>query len=435
MEDELWMKKIKERLEDYSEPIPASGWERLEKELSIARPSIVGGRRIIPFRRWRIASAAALLVAVSSISLWLLQSQVGDEVRRTNAPALAVVPDMLPRQATPSMQTDAVKPLYQTPKKTSTHSVSNYSLVAQQIDTPTEQIEQTELFPSESIDNVDINSRIESSAASQVEEVDAKQTDEPEKKQIERRRPSGKDKLHLPVERKPASKSNGWSVGLGVSNAGGLGNALGNGVDPYGPVYNLGTSSGRLDLMDTEGGVVSIPGEQELFFKDGLPYLRKRDRSIESIDHKQPLSFGFSVRKNLPKGFSVETGLTYTYLASDIKFDDSSEKLSQKLHYIGIPVRANWNFVDKKSFTMYVSTGGAVEKCVYGKIGTDSETVKPLQLSIMSAVGAQYNISNKVGLYVEPGVSYFFDDGSDVETIRKENPLNFTLQAGIRLTY
>ena len=31
MEDELWMRKIKERLDDYSEPLPVSGWERLEK--------------------------------------------------------------------------------------------------------------------------------------------------------------------------------------------------------------------------------------------------------------------------------------------------------------------------------------------------------------------------------------------------------------------
>lgn len=84
---------------------------------------------------------------------------------------------------------------------------------------------------------------------------------------------------------------------------------------------------------------------------------------------------------------------------------------------------------------MYVSAGGAIEKCVYGKVGSEKETVKPVQLSVMGAVGAQYNISNRVGIYVEPGVSYFFDDGSPIETIRKENPTNFTLQAGIRLTY
>ena len=76
-----------------------------------------------------------------------------------------------------------------------------------------------------------------------------------------------------------------------------------------------------------------------------------------------------------------------------------------------------------------------MEKCVYGKIGGEKETVDPLQFSVAGALGAQLNISRKVGVYVEPGVSYYFDDGSDVQTIRKENPFNFTLQGGLRLTY
>ena len=35
MEDELF-EKIKDKLEDYSEPLPVAGWERLEKELSVS---------------------------------------------------------------------------------------------------------------------------------------------------------------------------------------------------------------------------------------------------------------------------------------------------------------------------------------------------------------------------------------------------------------
>lgn len=42
MEDELWMRKIKERLDDYSEPLPVSGWERLEKDLSVSKPPVAG---------------------------------------------------------------------------------------------------------------------------------------------------------------------------------------------------------------------------------------------------------------------------------------------------------------------------------------------------------------------------------------------------------
>ena len=34
-EKELWMNKLKEKLGDYSEPLPASGWEQLEKELML----------------------------------------------------------------------------------------------------------------------------------------------------------------------------------------------------------------------------------------------------------------------------------------------------------------------------------------------------------------------------------------------------------------
>ena len=32
-EDEKWIKAFKDKLEDYSEPMPATGWERLEWEL------------------------------------------------------------------------------------------------------------------------------------------------------------------------------------------------------------------------------------------------------------------------------------------------------------------------------------------------------------------------------------------------------------------
>jgi len=165
--------------------------------------------------------------------------------------------------------------------------------------------------------------------------------------------------------------------------------------------------------------------------------IKNGGKIVEHEYHDKPITFGLSMTKTINRNWNVETGLQYSLLKSEFILgeDDYYVQKRQKLHYLGIPLRANWNFVDKKSFIMYVSAGGAMEKCVYGKIGSKNETVKPLQFSVMGAVGAQYNISSRVGIYVEPGVSYFFDDGSDIETIRKENPCNFTLQGGIRLTY
>ena len=125
MEDELWLKKIKDKLEDYSEPLPVAGWERLEKELSVSGAPITGPHRMIPFRRWAVAAAAVLLVAVSSVSLWLLQSPVGNEMRHTSVPALAVAPDATPR---PKFGTNS--PSITSIWRYSTFSFSNTSIVA-----------------------------------------------------------------------------------------------------------------------------------------------------------------------------------------------------------------------------------------------------------------------------------------------------------------
>lgn len=35
-----------------------------------------------------------------------------------------------------------------------------------------------------------------------------------------------------------------------------------------------------------------------------------------------------------------------------------------------------------------------------------------------------------VGVYVEPGLSYYFDDGTDMKTIYKDKPLNLNLNHG-----
>ena len=40
-----------------------------------------------------------------------------------------------------------------------------------------------------------------------------------------------------------------------------------------------------------------------------------------------------------------------------------------------------------------------------------------------------------MGVFVEPGMSYYFDDGANIQTIYKEKPLNFNLNMGIRLTF
>ena len=64
-EDEKWIKAFKDKLEDYSEPMPASGWERLERELMP-----VTEKRIYPYRRWAVVAAAVVLVVTTAVSFF-----------------------------------------------------------------------------------------------------------------------------------------------------------------------------------------------------------------------------------------------------------------------------------------------------------------------------------------------------------------------------
>lgn len=411
---EMWMDKLKEKLQDYSEPMPASGWEQLEKEL--VPP--VEKRILYPYRKWVATAAAVLLVAATSLSIYFLNTPTAEEIRRTATPMLAADPDILPQTDAPDVQVAKVEPA-----RAIRPIVAQAKKIAERQGTEPS-------VPVEAVREIAGGKETVQQMANEKEEIEKEPVVAKEESPVVRsHKRSGQDKLHIPVE-KPESKKGRWSLGAAVGNAGGVsltGNELAGGGIP---------NEQRLNLVSNaaEGEIIRIPDNQMVVFKEGVPYLKRMDEIVD-IKHHQPISFGLSVRKGLAKGFSVETGLTYTLLSSDVEMRGGNAMIDQKLHYIGIPVRANWNFFDKDRFTLYVAAGGMIEKCVYGKLGSEKQTVKPVQLSVAGAVGAQFNATKHVGIYVEPGVAYFFDDGSNVQTIRKETPCNFNIQAGIRFTY
>lgn len=424
MNDELWLKKIKERLDDCSEPLPPGGWERLQRELDKTAPAAVPRRnRLVVVRRWSVAAAASALVGVAAVSLWLLRSPVGQEVRRAEVPVVAQ-PDEMPRSVPEGEQLALAS---EVPVRTETRK------------TVIPMVEKT-LPESETTENIRAGENEETfvtipHAEKSLTEKNAISGEE-KKQEAVRRSTSKKTSLDEPhVVSRARKAEGGWSFGLSVGNRSGSSDGGDKDLIFDSAPGGSWVQGSNINLSATASGVIAIPGEQELTFKDGMPYVLKRSDEPVDAEHSQPVSVGFSVRKNLGHGLSVESGLMYTYLHSDLYFGKGNSRKEQKLHYLGIPLRVNWNFVDTRKFSVYLSGGGAVEKCVYGKLGNDTQTVKPVQLSVLGALGAQYNLSRRWGLYVEPGVSYYFDDGSNVQTIRKERPCSFTLQAGLRLTY
>lgn len=416
-ETDLWVKKLKEKLENYSESLPASGWEQLEKELM---PS-AAARKIYPYRKRMLAVAAVILLAViSSVSLYFLSIPAADDTLRTPDSGLASLPVNVPgddRSEEKRVTAEpAVRPIVIVPKDRLAKAGGGDAAAKPSAPEKEEAGDREKEKDEKALPVAEPSER----EGKHEPEVDGQKRTRPARPV----RPSSKDKLRVPPK-KTSKADGGWALALAVGNSAGASVGLGNDV----PVYMT-----RVNTVPLSDGLMNVPNDKKLVFDEEIPYFRQ-SKELTEIKHHQPVSVGISVRKNLGSGFSVETGLNYTFLSSEAKLAESGDELRQKLHYLGIPVRANWSFLDRERFTLYLSGGGMVEKCVYGQLGSEKETVKPLQFSVSGAVGAQLNATKRMGFYVEPGVSYFFDDGSEVQTIRKEHPFNFTVRAGIRLTY
>lgn len=168
------------------------------------------------------------------------------------------------------------------------------------------------------------------------------------------------------------------------------------------------------------------------------------------IRHRQPVRVGVSLCYNINDRFGLESGVTYTYLSSSLTSGSENNRYetNRMLHYVGIPLSLNVNLWRSRWIDVYVSAGGLMEKCVSGRarteytVGgvsaatkTEKVMVDPLQWSVNAAAGLQFNISRFVGLYVEPGVAYAFDNGSDIETIYDKHPFNFDLTVGLRFSF
>lgn len=145
----------------------------------------------------------------------------------------------------------------------------------------------------------------------------------------------------------------------------------------------------------------------------------------QRVHHQLPVRFGFSLRYQLNNRWSVESGLSYTHLSSEITTieDKVTSVTKQRLNYIGIPLNIGYELWQKRHFGLYVMAGGMIEKCL---------DANPWQLSVNGGVGAEYKVTNSFGFYVEPGLGYYFNDGSDIPTIYKDRPLNFNLSIGLR---
>ena len=213
------------------------------------------------------------------------------------------------------------------------------------------------------------------------------------------------------------------------------------------------TGMGASSVTNSTATYVEAVGPDDVMWADnpqlGIGIFNQGKSVKTEYKHRLPVRVGINVTYRLTDRLSVESGVSYTRLSSDMKdgTKDNYSSGSQKLDYIGVPLNVKYRAFGYRRLSVYASAGLLTEKCVSGKTTheyvisgekkkheAEDVAAKPWQLSVNAALGAQFDVLRNVGVYVEPGVSYYFDDRSTLSTIYKEKPLNFNLNLGVRYT-
>lgn len=161
-----------------------------------------------------------------------------------------------------------------------------------------------------------------------------------------------------------------------------------------------------------------------------------------------PVTFSLTLHKNINERWGGEIGLQYTHLRSDFTIiGDNRMEGIQKINYIGIPLKGTLNIWKQKSFSIYTSAGitldipveSTFEKSVWENgqliLRQKNNLYPSLQWSTSFGIGIQYQLAPNIGIYAEPNLHYYFNNGDNIETIRTEKPLNVTLPIGIRFSW
>ena len=98
--------------------------------------------------------------------------------------------------------------------------------------------------------------------------------------------------------------------------------------------------------------------------------------------------------------------------------------MSPRIMMLHMAMRMEYQLWKVNGFSLYLSGAAQLEKCL---------NERPWQFSVSAAAGAEYAITPHLGLYLEPSLGYYFDDGTSFEHYYKEHSLAPSIEFGLCL--
>ena len=416
--EEDWAQRLRDHLAGYEAPVPDDLWEKIEARLpkEVASPTPKKEARIVPlWARW----AAAAVIVGGLVILWNVKSGIWNENSLLSSKSETT-------KKTSAEKTPALMKSEKSEESESSESIEQGvkapTLLAEEIPMESEKkVEETPLVPVSSEEKPNEPILPVSSEEKSNESI---QPISSEKK------PNGPEKSPENVIRELNQKIAAYkqhrrgsaTINLYASN--GFGNQS----------YRNGVLMSQELLSNYD--YYRNPDSHGTRVGNSPVYLANHE---ERQNFYQPISFGLSVNIPISSKFSVSTGVVYTRLSSDFTSIANSlvYERQQKLHYVGIPLTVLYNVWQWHGLNVYATAGGQADfnvKAYMTTEGTETKLEKDnLQWSVNAALGVQYNFIPQLGIYVEPGIKHYFNNGSHIQNYFKHRPTNFNLQIGLRL--
>lgn len=476
MSNQDWTSKLQDQLAGYQESVSHDLWAGIEQSLAqndiesvSSNPQAIVSEssestdfhvgseakkkaRIVYFKRWSAAAAAVALLGIGGSYVYLHQEEVEKGnlqlASLSSRSVSADLPSAAPHAVSADLQPAAPRVVSSDLQSAAPHTVSAdlqsapSHAVSSDLQSVASHVVSSDLQPAAPHA---VSSDLQSAPSHSVS-ADL-QSAAPQKKKGNVLEKESENKISLLADNHAAAyasqsyhfdkneEASGWSMQLYAENlTSSLGGVNSDASGSYRD-YSYGT------MAEPMPGVIPDPTAGGIY---GEEYLLASCKAIQrnqqvNAKHHAPVSVGLQVAFGIAPRLTLSTGLVYTRTSSDFYpyAPGSSYNVHQVLHYVGIPVGLNYEFWQSGGFHAYVMAGAEADYNV--KNDTEEEGVKKenakrdrVQLSGKASLGAQYDITPKVGLYIEPGAKYYFDNGSHVENTFKDKKLNFNLQFGLR---
>lgn len=453
MSNNDWTNKLRDQLADYQEPVSRDLWAGIEQSLAqktghqeVSKPGKI--IHINTWKRWSAAAAAVALLGIGGSYVYFHQEEdklaSSQLAMATDKPsASAVAKNLHPAEnasengvdnTTVSIHSKAVLA-----KNNSLHSVGDGIEGKQHLPAYENQIllaSENEVMPTS--ENELMVASVDSQPVSSAEEKTEStlQQDSPTRQNQKAKSIDNlfaNDVVADAYQFSHHKETAGLSMKLYAENLSpNLG--LSTSDDSY-------ASSGSDVLADPMPGVLPDPTVGGVNDIDYLmaSYKEVRKTYKGEAKHHAPVSVGLQVAFGIAPRLSLSSGFVYTRTSSDFYpyAPHNNYNVHQVLHYVGIPVGLNYELWKSGGFHAYVMAGAEADLNV--KNDTEEEGVKKenakrdrVQFSGKASLGAQYDITPNVGLYIEPGAKYYIDNGSEIENTFKDKKLNFNFQFGLR---